>query len=80
MWEAGTSREGAMVRLLQTSEAGHTLEPQEYEIRAGKITITLPKTSGTIIKFHAAIKEPELKSAEKQEKARGFFRKRFIDW
>lgn len=55
VWEAGTPKEGAMVQLLLTHENGYTLEPTEYEVKAGKIHITLPKTSAIILKFERNI-------------------------
>ncbi len=57
VWETGTEREGQMRRLLQTTEEGYSMEEGSsmeeawYPVRAGKITITLPKHSGTILKF-----------------------------
>ena len=36
--------------LLQTDENGYTMESREYEVKAGKIRIELPKTSATILK------------------------------
>lgn len=51
VWETGTEREGWMKRLLQTSEEGYSLEEVDYPVHAGKVTITLPKHSGTILKF-----------------------------
>lgn len=80
VWEVGISKSGAMVRLLQTSEEGHTLKAQEYEIQAGKITITLPKTSGTILKYLPRQEKQEPQAGDNQEKAMGFFRKRFTQW
>ena len=51
VWEAGIPRKGNMITLIQTDENGYTLEQKKYEIVSGKITITLPKTSGTILKY-----------------------------
>ena len=51
VWEAGIPRKGNMISLIQTDENGYTLDQKEYEIVSGKITITLPKTSGTILKY-----------------------------
>ena len=50
VWEAGTPKEGTMVQLLITDDCGYSLENREYEIRAGKIEITLPKTSAVVLK------------------------------
>lgn len=51
VWEAGIPKEGSMVQLLITQDGGYSLEPKEYEIVAGKIKVTLPKTSAIILKF-----------------------------
>lgn len=77
VWEAGIPKEGKMARLLQTSQEGYTLEQEEYTIKAGKITITLPGTSGTILKFRREKPVTEEKDLPKKEKVRNFFRSRF---
>lgn len=51
VWEIGIPRTGKMVTLLQSDENGYTLTGQEYEIKAGKIHIELPKTSAVILKY-----------------------------
>ncbi len=51
VWEAGTPKEGTMVQLIATDDNGYTLENKEYEIKAGKISITLPKTSAVVLKY-----------------------------
>jgi len=49
VWEIGVPREGKMLALLLSTEDGFSTEPVEYEVKAGKITVTLPKTSAIII-------------------------------
>ncbi len=56
VWEVGAAREGRLVQLLQTTEDGYSLHGKEYQVRAGKVTVSLPKYSGTILKF---VKEEE---------------------
>lgn len=51
VWEANIPNTGTMVQLLLTSENGHTIEPVEYQINAGKIKIVLPKFSAVILKY-----------------------------
>jgi len=51
VWEAGTAKEGTMVQLMMTHENGYTTEPVEYPVKAGKIRITLPKTSAVVLRF-----------------------------
>lgn len=51
VWEMGIPRRGKMAVLLWTDESGYSLERKEYELKAGKIQITLPKTCGVILKY-----------------------------
>lgn len=51
IWDLNIPKSGRMVTLLQSIAEGYTLEGTEYEINAGKIKITLPKTSATILKY-----------------------------
>lgn len=51
VWEIGTPKEGAMVRLIATSEDGYSLEPVEYELRAGRITVTIPPCCAMILRY-----------------------------
>ena len=51
MWEAEIPKSGKVKILLQTDGEGYHLDGQEYELRQGKITIELPPTSGTILKY-----------------------------
>lgn len=57
VWELGTSKTGKMQIILQSHENGYGLQGQEYELCAGKITIEMPKTSATILKFVKEDKE-----------------------
>ena len=50
-WVIGTPKKGRMRVLLQSYQDGYTLEGTEYEMKAGKIHIELPKTSATILKY-----------------------------
>ncbi|MBR1692702.1 MAG: alpha-glycosidase [Lachnospiraceae bacterium] len=54
VWELGVPRECRMYALLQSTEDGFTTEPAEYEVHAGKITVTLPKTSAIVIHYENA--------------------------
>ena len=51
VWEVGVPKDATMVQLLQTTEDGYTTEPKEYEVKMGKITVTLPKTSAVILSW-----------------------------
>ena len=50
VWELGIPKKGTMRTLLMTSAHGHELFGEEYEIRAGKITIELAPNSAYILK------------------------------
>lgn len=50
VWEVGMPKVGKVKVLIQTDEEGYHLNGQEYEIKAGKIVIELPKTSAVILK------------------------------
>lgn len=77
-WEAGIPKEGKMVQLLQTSEEGYTLEQKEYSLHVGKVTVTVPAYSGTILTYCKDTLELEDDLPEK-EKAWSFFRYRFSE-
>lgn len=78
VWETGTPREGVMVRLIQTNDYGYTMEQEEYQMSGGKITITLPKTSASILKYRQLLpEEPQEEEPHKKEMARSFFLSRF---
>ena len=51
VWEAGVPKRGKVQVLLQTGENGYRLNGELYEMKAGKVTIKLPKTSATILKY-----------------------------
>ncbi len=51
VWEIGVPREGTMVRLIETADYGYSTEPVEYQVKSGKITITLPPTSAVVLKY-----------------------------
>ena len=51
VWEVGVPKDATMVQLLETTEEGYSIEPKEYEVKMGKITVTLPKTSAVILKW-----------------------------
>ncbi len=51
VWEAGIPKKGEMVQLLQTTRQGYTLEAKTYAIQGGKVHITMPAVSATILRF-----------------------------
>ncbi|MCM1539918.1 MAG: glycoside hydrolase family 13 protein [Blautia sp.] len=50
VWEVGIPKAGKVKALIRTDEDGYHLDGQEYEVKAGKIVIELPKTSAIILK------------------------------
>jgi len=62
VWEIGIPQWGRMETLLWSDENGYNLETREYEIKAGKIQIQLPKTCGVILKYKAACEENTCKN------------------
>lgn len=51
VWEIGTDKEGFMIQLIESTENGHSVERKEYVVEAGKISISLKKTSAVVLKF-----------------------------
>ena len=51
VWEVGAPKMGKMKLVIQTDENGYTMEEREYEIKAGKVCIELPKTSAIVLKY-----------------------------
>ena len=51
VWELGTPRAGKMQTIFQSDAAGYRLQGQDYELTMGKITVELPATSATILKY-----------------------------
>ncbi len=51
IWELGIPKKGKIKTIFQSDESGYRLQGQEYELYAGKITVELPKTSATILKY-----------------------------
>lgn len=50
VWELGVPREATMKRLMLTTEDGFSAEVIEYVVQAGRLSITLPRTSAIILK------------------------------
>ena len=69
VWEVGTPKEGKMRCLIQTTKEAYSLEETEYEVHAGKIQITLPPFSGTILKFAAKQESCGQKTGSRSDQA-----------
>lgn len=50
VWHLGIPKEGTMNRLMFTWADGFTTEVKEYPVTAGKIKLTLPKTSAIVLR------------------------------
>ena len=57
VWELGVPRQCTMYSLIQTTEDGYTTERVEYPVVAGKISVTLPKTSAIVIRYEGISEE-----------------------
>ena len=51
IWDMGTPKHGKMKVLIWTDEYGYSLGGKDYEVKAGKIRIELPKTSAVVLKY-----------------------------
>lgn len=49
VWTLGTPKECKLKRLMLTTADGFTIEPEEYNVSAGKVSITLPPESAIIL-------------------------------
>ncbi len=51
VWYLGIPKECILKQLLLTTAEGYTTENKEYPVTAGKVSITLPKTSAIILRY-----------------------------
>lgn len=51
VWYLGIPKECMLKQLLLTTAEGYTTEDKEYPVMAGKVSITLPKTSAIILRY-----------------------------
>lgn len=69
VWELGIPRETALKRLMYTSEKGYSTEEETVEVRSGRISVTMPKTSTMVLQY-VNEEEPLL---ERQKVRRSFW-------
>ena len=50
VWEAGVPREAVITKVFETTESGYNNEKTEIPVLAGKVTLTLPKFSATVLR------------------------------
>lgn len=53
VWYLGVPMEAVMERLMFTTEAGYDDNIEEYYVISGRVMVSLPKTSGIILKYKA---------------------------
>ncbi len=51
IWYLGIPKEGVVNSLILTSAEGYSMDAHEYPIIAGKVTVSLPKTSAIVLKY-----------------------------
>lgn len=67
VWYLGIPKECIMKQLMLSHNGGFTTEEQEYFVKSGKITVTLPPTSAIVLR-HAIEKQAEEEEVQMQEK------------
>lgn len=70
VWELGIPNEAELKCLLFTNEKGFHTEPLTYEVEAGKVKVTMPKTSAMVLQYVNEV-EPYL---ERQKVKKSFWR------
>lgn len=67
VWELGIPKQSEMTRLIITGREGYDTEHVTYQVTAGKITVTMPPSSGVILqhKNKPVRKQEDLKTNEK---------------
>ena len=61
VWELGIPRDCTLQRLILTGERGYDINPMEIEVSAGRITVTMPKTSSMILQYRSEEEEKPVK-------------------
>lgn len=51
VWELGIPKETQLKRLLLTNEKGYDTQSVSYEVKAGHVNVTMPKTSAMILQY-----------------------------
>ena len=57
VWELGIPRDAKMTRLMLTDRNGFSAEPAFYQLKAGKVTVTLPPESGIVLQYRDPVRE-----------------------
>lgn len=74
IWHLGIPKEGVVESLMLTTADGYSTESHEYPIIAGKVTVTLSKTSAIVLKYenHRHSEEDEDKEAQEKQGIKKF--------
>lgn len=51
VWELGIPKQAELTSLIFTNEKGFHTEPVKYEVDAGKVRVTMPKTSAMVLQY-----------------------------
>lgn len=63
VWHLGVPKQSAMKCLMFTTDEGYSTEEKEYSIVAGKLSITLPKTSAIVLNYQRTELKKEFKKS-----------------
>ena len=66
VWELGIPRDCTLQRLILTGERGYDINPIEIEVSAGRITVTMAKTSSMILQYRTEEEEKTVKPKTRQ--------------
>ena len=77
VWHLGIPKESVMKRLILTYKDGFTTEAQDYVVKAGKLTLTLPPTSAIVLR-HTKEQLTEKSESETESFLEAAFLKKFL--
>ena len=77
VWHLGIPKESVMKRLMLTYKDGFTTEAQDYVVKAGKLTLTLPPTSAIVLR-HTKEQLTEKSESETESFLEAAFLKKFL--
>ncbi len=76
VWQVNIPKECVLTRIFLSDEKGFTVEPEEIAVNAGKITVTLPKTSAMVLQYVRPETGNEKEPGQEEEAAEGAAQKR----
>ena len=72
VWELGIPKESCLKRLIFTHDRGFDTEAVEYEVKAGKINVTMPRTSAMVLQY---VNEEEPSMERQKVRNNGIFKR-----